>query len=377
MPPDGGRMRGKMSDGLWMAYEKVRCLYEKDYDIRLCRPEDIERLIAFIDHYWQKDHIFTKCRELLDWQHYDREHGRYNFVLAIHKKTNEIHGVIGFILSSIYDRHITTPIRWGVLWKVREDIGAKGLGMALKYYLEKHVPAPYVGGVGLSRFSKGINQKMEEEVGKLDLFYMLNSYMEHFQLAQLHSRILFEKPKGEAACHFREVSEEHFLEKDKSYFHFLPPHKSPRYYVGRYFRHPIYQYHFTEIPAKQHRPGACFVWRVCEHMGHRCIVIVDYMGKAQHLAGHYADFQRLLAAQQAEYISFFQKGLDEQFLCEAGFRKRLGDEIVIPVYYEPFLKQNVDLDYHYFAAPKATEGRFIFKGDADQDRPNCLSNQEK
>lgn len=362
-----------MSAGFLDTYEKVRYLYEKNYEIRFCRTDEVECLIEFIDRYWQKNHIFTKCRELLDWQHYDRVRDRYNFVLAIERQTQEIHGVIGFIMSSIYDEKIETPIRWGAIWKVREDVGTKGLGIALKYFLEKNVPAPYVGGVGLSRFSKEINEKLEEEVGRLELYYMLNSYKKEYFLVGNYEQISFEKPGADRKEKkgFVNVSREEFQDGDKVYFSQIPSYKSPEYYVRRYFEHPIYRYHFTEIWGED-SPGACFIWRFCEHEGYRCIVIVDFLGKAEAMAGHYDNFQKLLKETGAEYISFYNIGLEEQCFYQGGFKKRSDSDIIIPVYYEPFLKQNVELDYHYIAKPGTAEEKLIFKGDADQDRPNQL-----
>lgn len=355
------------------SFEKIRGLYEKEYDIRFCRAEEIERVVEFIDTYWQKGHIFTKSRELLDWQHYDRQNDRYNFVIAVHKRTDEIHGVVGFILSSIYDKEITTPIRWGAIWKVREDVGAKGLGMALKWFFQKYAPAPYVGGIGLSHYSKEINSKLGEDVGELQLYYMLNEEMEEYFLVGNYETVIFKDPGIPSKGSFRMIQKEAFTAGEKCYFSQIPPYKSVKYYINRYFEHPIYTYYFTEILDKNGIPAACFVWRFCEAQGHRCIVIVDYLGNGGELLGHYQDFQKLLSDTTSEYISFFNVGMKPENFYEAGFKNRYDSEIIIPVYYEPFLKKNVTLDYHYYAEEGVENWKIMFKGDADQDRPNRLN----
>ena len=132
-------------------YLKIKHIYEKNYDVHICRKEEIEEVILFINEYWQKDHILTKSRELLNWQHYDKKNERYNFVIAKSRKNNEIHGLIGFIISNIYDEDIISPIRWGAIWKIREDVAPKGLGLYLKGYMEMEIPVEYIGGVGLSK----------------------------------------------------------------------------------------------------------------------------------------------------------------------------------------------------------------------------------
>lgn len=353
-------------------YEKIRRLYEKEYDIHFCRTDEIDRVVTFIDTYWQKGHIFTKSRELLDWQHYDKKNNRYNFVVAVHKSTHEIHALVGFIMSSIYDESIETPMRWGAIWKIREDVGAKGLGLVLKGFFEKYAYAPYVGGIGLSHYSKEINEKLGEEVGQLKLFYMLNAKMKKYSLVGNYENVSFPEAQPVRDSGFHMIGKKEFRENDKGYLKCIPPYKSRGYYVGRYFEHPIYQYYFTEILNGKKEAVACFVWRFCCAEGKRCIVIVDYMGTGAELSGHYDDFQQLLIEHEAEYISFFNLGIPEQYFKEAGFKDREDSNIIIPVYYEPFLKKNVTLDYHYYADEDGKDGKMIFKGDADQDRPNRI-----
>ena len=353
-------------------YEKVSYLYEKEYDIHFCRADEIDRVVEFIDTYWQEGHIFTKSRELLDWQHYDKMNGRYNFVIAVHRKTDKIHALVGFILSSLYDEKISTPIRWGVIWKIREDVGAKGLGLILKGFFEKYAYAPYVGGIGLSHYSKTIDEKLGEEIGQLKLFYMLNAKKKEYSLVEGYENVVFLQPENLTAAGFRIVEKEEFIENDKEYFRFIPPFKSPKYYVGRYFEHPIYKYHFTEILNGEKKAAACFVWRSCEWQNKSCIFIVDYLGTGDELSGHYDDFQQLLAEEEAEYISFYNVGINKQCFKNAGFKDRDESDIILPLYYEPFLKQNIALDYHYWAEENSKNGKIMFKGDADQDRPSKL-----
>ncbi len=358
-------------------YEKVKHLYEKQYDIHFCKVDEIDKVVSFIDSYWQKNHIFTKSRELLDWQHYDKVNQRYNFVIAVHKGTGEIHALIGFIMSSIYDAAIRTPVRWGAIWKVREDVSEKGLGVVLKGFMETYAYAPYVAGIGLSHYSKEINAKLGEEVGQLSLFYMLNAGMKEYSLAGAYEDVHFPKTEKSAEeCGFQTISKDEFIGGDKIYFQSIPPFKSPQYYVGRYFEHPIYRYHFTEMINEKGEADACLVWRFCSAGSARCIVVADYLGSGAELPGHYYNFQKLLSENDAEYISFFNLGMKEQYFKEAGFQNINESDIIIPVYYEPFLKKNVILDYHYYADEGVPDGKIFFKGDADQDRPNRLMERD-
>ena len=69
----------------WSNFEKVYKIYEKRYDIRFCDISEYDKIVNFINNYWQKGHIFTKSKELLDWQHLDKWNNRYNFVIASDK----------------------------------------------------------------------------------------------------------------------------------------------------------------------------------------------------------------------------------------------------------------------------------------------------
>ncbi|EIA5267883.1 hypothetical protein LJ217_001634 [Campylobacter jejuni] len=52
-----------------------------------------------------------------------------------------------------------------------------------------------------------------------------------------------------------------------------------------------------------------------------------------------------------------------------GFKLLNKDENLIPVYFEPFVKENIDI---YFAFKSKNKNYAIFKGDSDQDRINKL-----
>jgi len=162
-------------------FENVLKLYNKKYELRFCRQDEYNRLIYFLDCFWRKNHILVKSKELLDWQYLDKDKKQYNFVFAIERKTNDIHGVLGFIKTDLFDKNIKTPMRWGAIWKVREYVANMGLGLAMKLFLYENVKAPYAGGIGLSKYSKKINQKMGEEMGVLNHYYMINQKTNNFE----------------------------------------------------------------------------------------------------------------------------------------------------------------------------------------------------
>ena len=73
-----------------------------------------------------------------------------------------------------------------------------------------------------------------------------------------------------------------------------------------------------------------------------------------------------------EYIDFVVVGADYDVLKKAGFiNRKEHPETIIPNYFEPFLKKNIDLDYAFKSVDPEAMALF-YKADADQDRPNML-----
>lgn len=349
-------------------FHRTESVYGKYYDVHICSPKEIDEVLSFIDKYWQKGHILTKSKELLDWQHFDKGNDRYNFVLAKHKQTGEIHGLIGFITSNIFDESIKTPIRWGAIWKVRNDVAIKGLGVYLKGYMEENVPSKYIGGVGLSNDSREIDTKLGERVGKLNQYYIVNPKMDTYSLVKNVKPVLF-NPKSISGCGFTEINEKRFVEESMLFKEKIMPYKSVIYYVNRYFRHPIYKYKCALINNCYYENNEVFVYRVCNALGKRYIFIVDYIGNGEALRGAYNEFCQLLMRENAECICFPCEGIDDKLLMDGGFRRRDDTDVVLPIYFEPFVCQNIELDYHFW--PNDQECVLV-KGDADQDRPNML-----
>lgn len=349
---------------------QVAAMYEKRYEIRFCRKEEADVLMAFLDRYWKKGHILSKNKRLLDWQYLDERYERYNFILAVCREDGEIHGIMGFIPTDLFDAEIATPMRWGAIWKVREDVATKGLGLAMKFYMYQYAPAPYAGGIGLSAYSKSINAKLGEEMGVLKHYYMINNEKKEFCLIKNLTSCCQIPVRADGPA-FLETDEQSFSNHERDYAQYLLPYKSTRYYINRYFRHPMYQYHCGSL-QNERGENAFLFYRLCCHDAARCIMVVDFIGQESALQGAESAFAKLLVQYDAEYLSFYEYGMDDAVLTAAGLSLKTDTEdgLILPLYYEPFVQKNVLVDYHYFNDDSVVRKVFFFKGDADQDRPN-------
>ena len=356
-------------EGLLEVYRKTRYLYDKYYDIHICNIEELDDLLEFIDTFWQKGHILTKSRKLMDWQHFDKKNNRYNFIIARYRKDGSIHGVLGFILSSIYDNDIEQPIRWGAIWKVREDLAIKGLGLALKGRLEELVPVHYIGGVGLSKYSRSIDAKLGERMGKLNQYYIVDPQINEYKLIRNPSvPQIINNDEGKK---IHELSENEFVSKATHIQEFIMPYKSINYYISRYYHHPIYEYKIIGVFGVEDTIEAVIVYRKAEASGSSNIFFVDYFGMKGALSGIYRELLNLMKKERAECITFPCDGISGKELQDAGFLLRDSDNMVLPIYYEPFEQINVDLDFHFWSDLNCGNITVV-KGDADQDRPNRL-----
>ena len=80
-------------------------------------------------------------------------------------------------------------------------------------------------------------------------------------------------------------------------------------------------------------------------------------------------FQEYLQFENAEYIDILNFGISKQIFENLGFVKlNINDDLIIPNYFEPFIRENHELNCAY-----RSKGDYVFfKADADQDRPSIL-----
>ena len=144
------------------------------------------------------------------------------------------------------------------------------------------------------------------------------------------------------------------------------PLKTPAYFRTRYARHPVYAYVVVAL-LDAGRPAGVIAARIAEHSGRRALRIVDFLGSESVLTRTGPAVQTLLDELGAEYADVYNTGIDSDVFERAGFRRVDPDGLeIVPDHFEPFERRNVRLWY----ALKGAQPPVLFKGDADQDRPN-------
>ena len=342
--------------------------FDERYEIRLASYEDIADIMAFIDEHWKKGHILAKDRGLFE---YEFLNGRtVNMVLAIDKERKLIEGLFGFIYCSCPNEK-RKPDIWGSLWKINE----------------KHKNEPFLGVelikrlYGLIEFrmhiGSGANPKTTiplrkrifgDKVGRMKQYYCLNPLVKEYHICKIAEAnyLTCKEPQN-----LHRVVGFTNIEELKAAFHVEALDTYPfkdNWYIGkRYYNHPYYKYQVWGLEEKQ-GVTAVVVCRVVKVEEVKVLRIVDYIGKHEIFSETGEFWKKQMELGGYEYIDFYEFGMEEHILCEAGFACRTdGDVNVIPNYFEPFLQENVDIWVHY-----QREGTNFFKADSDQDRPNLL-----
>lgn len=345
--------------------------YLKDhYEFGFCSVNEIDEVIEFINLYWKKGHAMAVSRSLMDWQHYDKVGNRYLFSIARHKESGQIHALQGFITSKLFDPSIENMVLWGSIWKTRDDVAIPGLGAMVEGYAMQSLNPHTVAGLGKSVHSIKISKRHGDYNAKTNRYYILNDKSTSYTLCKPNMAPI-SSPCKEGNDRFVSLSIEDYRSCNGSVFNKILPYKSKKYYVKRYYQHPIYQYSITGIKAEDDDIRAIVFWRVCNYKGRKCIRVVDYIGDGSELKGNLCNFQNLLYETDAEFIDFIQYGFSKQAFLDGGWVDIADTDVVLAHYFEPFVLENVDLAFN-FKSKDTTLSPMIFKGDADQDRPNVI-----
>lgn len=348
--------------------ERYLSYYDKTIDFHFCRLDEIDLLETFIDNHWKHGHALAKSRELMDWQHLDAEHNRYNFILATEKSSGALIAIQGFITTRQFDSEITSPALCGAIWKSICEDQYPGVGIILQELMIQRIPHQVLFGLGMSRITEHMNRSKHHQLGVLRQYYILNPDCICFHLADQVPKVRQDGFRAATEKVFSLIDESAFCNQADYLYFKIPPFKSKLYYINRYYKHPMYHYSATAVYDECRTLSAIFFWRKCYHQDTCCIRIVDYIGNGSEINGCRALFEELLRQENAEFIDFFQIGLEQKYMLSAGFQDRNDSEIILANYFEPFVLKNVDLNYAW----NGPMTPLLFKGDADMDRPNLI-----
>lgn len=331
---------------------------------------DYEKLIKFIKNSWRKDHAFVKSKELLDFQHLDKERDVYHFIVAENQNTGEYDALVGYIPLSQYDKSLEcNGDYWGAIWKRRDDVlneEIRGMGF---YVWDRLFSLPHFsshGAISMSNDARQMYKARRLPVDVMSQYYILNEDMDVFHVAgnvQKSHSLITRNTNTSYSIQWIDIEEL----KNNMINPLYRPYKSIEYFKNRYKKHPIYKYSFLGL-YNGSKIQAVMAVREIQVESYKVFRIIDVLGE---LKGNiYPSIQKILIDKGFEYVDMLNYGINSDVICSMGFSLLNLDAInpIIPNYFEPFVKQNVKFDISY----KSKFPYVAFKGDADQDRPNIL-----
>jgi hypothetical protein len=330
--------------------------------ISIAKYSELYEISKFIKYNWNKNHILATNKIFFSYIY--KNNKKLNFVTC-RNNTNSLVGILGFIKSSYTDY---TSI-WTTMWKVKKEIEImSGLKMLLKLCENKKYI--FVMSVGINNKTIDIYQYLKFKTGKLNHHFIPNQ--------NLKKKIISKIPKSLVIKNFAQLSnnfevKQVTLKEIKKKFIFkklnnFNPYKDYLYVKRKFFNHPINNYKFYGLVYKNEI--LCFViLRIQNYKTSNCMRILDFYGKERYLKYITSYLMNSKEFKSSEYLDFYNYGLNEKYLKEAGFlnKKNFKKNLVIPDLFGPFLKKNTDV--LFFINKKKINNVRIFRADGDQDTP--------
>ena len=282
----------------------------KNITISICKIDQIDQVMRYIHENWKADHILSKHKELMDYQHYDRYLHRYNWVLALDGET--LVGILGFIPENRYDP--LSKIIHLAIWKSE----ILGVGMMMLKFLKSLYPDSQICAVGINDQVEKLYVALGYQTGILD----------------------------------------HLLFDGK--FEPNPDIFQPRQiiYTNKYgYGQPFRKYKYVI------RNNVVFVYRIITITGLRFLRIFDIF-KVGNIKITDRPFQE---EGQIDFMDCFVGGIDKEPLLQIGFSD-IPEGMICPTFTEPVIMSNLTIQY----AHEPGNPVIMFKGHSDQDRINLI-----
>jgi hypothetical protein len=326
--------------------------------IRQAKSDDRDRIMRFIDINWKKNHILSINKDFFLYEFLHEK--KLNLYLS-EDSHSEIEAIQGFIP---YDSNYET-----VFLVMLRSISTDNpfLGYQLIRRIIDEMKPEIIASVGINMHTMPyIFKRLGFKIGKLNQWYRLGN-KNTYDIAKINNSLIPYVEKYN--CNL--IKFEHIYELTDNfdflnYKHSLPkPFKSLDYIKKRYFNNPIYKYKVYGIKRNSDICRTIIVFRIQKYKESYAIRLVDVIGDFNRVYEITSLIDNLLLEYNAEYVDFYEKGLNKDKMLDAGWLLTAGSNNIIPNYFSPFVMENIDIYY-----TTNDESITLFKADGDQDRPS-------
>jgi len=334
------------------------------YEIRLCKVEEIGLLTSFLANSWSKNHIFTKNKDVLDFQHGASD--SYTFVVAYHTETNCFHGVLGIISPDFYvDRKIgNEQDLWLAIWKVDKDLAkSNSLGMDMLSFVETEFSPKSIAAIGINSSVALLYKLIGFKTKTMNQWFLPNRNIVEPELLvgdlPEHQHGLLNSSDLVIDCGIElEIEVQQFFSKSSA-------RRSFDYLVKRYLKHPTYKYNVYAFKKNNSDIYALVVVRKVTGGGANAFRLTEIFCDSDYSSDLGGALCELMDRNGCEYIDFLEYGYESHSLIEMGFMK-CSERLFVPHLFEPFVAERSEVKIAF-----KSETPFICtKGDSDLDRPN-------
>jgi len=334
-------------------------------NLKILNSSYLYKLRLFIKNNWSKKHILAQNKNFLIWQYKNKN--KLSAAAAIFNE--KILGIQMYIPQSHYDKKLSKKQIFLTIFRCLET-KVPGISVKIfKYILMKLNPS-FIGTTGFSHKMINFHKWQGFNVGLMNHYVALSPFKKKFIIAKVPRGIKkFKISKKINKLKIIEITKSniHLYKVHKSFYE-QTPIKSKTFVLNRFIKHPYYKYSIYALINKKKIMSLCILRKINKSKT-SAFKIVDYIGNQKYFIKYNPIFLELIKKYSAEYIDFYSYGIDEKYINEAGFiNRRKYKNLVIPEYFEPYIKKNIDLMYGYINKTKKKVK--IFKGDGDRDRPN-------
>lgn len=334
---------------------------QEKVNIRKANLKDIDNIIVFIkEHYYIPNHVFTRNRDIFDDWHV---HGNdVWFVIGEGMETKALYGILGYTL---YSENITPDVSLAIFQTIKSS--DPSLGIHLVLFMRELYPNCIMCSSGMVPHIKSLYEFLGYKTGKLKHYYRLND-LKQYKIAQINKKeILVVKDEEYYLRQFKTIQEIHYYFKTE-FFEESTPRKDYSYISRKYFFNIGYNYLVFGIFNPENECIGLLCGREVQYNNSKCFKIVDYIGNARTLSHCSKAISDLVINNRYEYIDFYEIGIEDDIMHQAGFSLNDGVDNIIPQYFEPFVLKNIDIFYF-----TSNEEKFCgYRSDGGQERPNCL-----
>jgi len=327
---------------------------------------DKDIFYKFIKNYWVKKVKMTFLKKVFVWQYASNK--KLNFVIAKNKK--ELIGIQGFIPMKHYDSSLSKENVFQAFLRVKEGNNI-GTAILLHKKIISLCKAKFIGVIGIDEITHKFHRWLGFKIFKMNHHFLLSEKFKVFKIAKINEKLRHKKKiKHNLNISYEKLNFKNINKIKNQIFKKSFPKKSKNFLIKRYLKNPFYRYLILQIKRNNH-PISIIVIRPIKLKERNILRLVDYIGSENDAKYIQPACKKILEYYNAEYLDFYSHGISSELLKNSGFENRYdyqNKEIIIPNYFEPFIKKNVDI----YCAYKTNLRKKIklFKGDGDGDRPN-------